>query len=145
MEGLYGDGWSEKNGTFDDWGSNGYTARNCINCGCTSCCSDVKTSGFSKSALNGIYMFTGNLINGRYLYVEQNQVYGIWFNGETGDGAYWVLGWMSALAEGKVTNGWAMINEDTSCPSFSKVWKEWWNSQFYYTQSATLQCYSGNK
>ena len=34
VEGLYGDGWSKENGTFDDWGSNGLTAWNCISCGC---------------------------------------------------------------------------------------------------------------
>ena len=34
IDGLYGDGWATDNGTFENWESNGYTARNCIDCGC---------------------------------------------------------------------------------------------------------------
>ena len=38
-------------------------------------------------------------------------MYGIWYNGLYGDAADWVLGWMSTLAEGKLTIGWAKIDE----------------------------------
>ena len=36
IDGIYGDGWATDNGTFDNWRSNGFTAWNCINCGCIS-------------------------------------------------------------------------------------------------------------
>ena len=36
IEGLYGDGWATDNGTFDNWRSNGYTAKNCTTCDCDS-------------------------------------------------------------------------------------------------------------
>ena len=140
---MYGDGWSKDNGTFDDWGSNGYTARNCISCGCTTCCAHVKASGFSKDALNQIYLFTGHVIKGRHLYVEQNQEYGIWFDGEYGGAASWIIGPMSNIAGGQLTYGWAFNNENTSCPSSSKVWEEWWNSQWQYSETATVECSLG--
>ena len=88
-------------------------------------------------------MFTGNFINGRHLYAAQNQVYGIWFDGEYGDAADWVAGYMTSIIEGKLRIGWAMSNEDTSCPSLSKVWIEWWNSQWQYSRKASIECLSG--
>ena len=95
----------------------------------------IISSGFSKYELNGIYTFTGNSINGRHLYVEQNKVYGIWFDTVYGN---WVIGWMSNLAE---VNGYAWgYNEDTFCPSLSKEWKEWWNNQWGFLETVDLQC-----
>ena len=91
-------------------------------------------------------MFTGTFMNGRHLYVAQNQLYGIWFDG---DAAHWVVGYMTSIIEGKLTIGWAMNKEDTSCPSLSKVWIEWdkskvkYGSQWQYSKTALIECLSG--
>ena len=94
--------------------------------------------------MNGVYAFTGNFINGRNLYVKEDKMFGIWFNGKSGGAADWVIGWMSALAEG---NGysWAQNNRDLSCPSLSKEWDEFWNNQWQYSQKGVVQCVSGCK
>ena len=104
------------------------------------CCSEIEATGFSKVEINGIYMFDGERINGRHLYVERNRVLGIWFNGEYGDAADWVLGWMSDLAEGKYTHGWAMSYQDTSCPSVTKEWDEWWTNQWQFSKTGIVKC-----
>ena len=106
----------------------------------TKCCSDIEASGFSKNEINGIYTFTGNFINGRHLYVGQNPVFGIWYNGLYGDAADWVLGWMSELAEGRVTYGWALSNQDTSCPSLTKEWDQWWYNQWVNSETDNVKC-----
>ena len=107
------------------------------------CCSDIEASGFTRNEMNGIYSFSGNFLNGRHLYVDQNSVFGIWFDGEYGDAADWVLGLMSNIAEGKLTYGWVMSNQDTSCPSWTKVWTEWWNSQWIIAERGIIKCLSG--
>ena len=111
------------------------------------CCSDIEATGFTDNHINGIYTFTGTLINGRHLYVEQNKVYGIWFNGKFGDAAEWVLGYMTNIAEGKLTFGVAFSsfhNKDSFCPSLTKVWKEYFNLQGTYSTKAIVKCLSGD-
>ena len=100
------------------------------------CCSAIEAAGFLKVAMNGFYMFTGDFVNGRHLYVEQNKVFGIWFDGDYGD---WLIGWMSDLAEG---NGysWAYNNGDTSCPLLTDLWYEWWNNQWTFSKTAIVDC-----
>ena len=100
------------------------------------CCPDIKASGFSNIEFDGIYKFAGNFINGRHFYVEESQVYGIWFNGN--DGA-WVLGYMINLAEG-YGSGWAFNYQDTVCPSSNEDWIEWGNNQWTYSETALLEC-----
>ena len=107
------------------------------------CCSDINASGFSRNEINGNYSFTGNFINGRHLYVDQNNVSGIWFDGEYGDAADWVVGWMSNIAVGKLKNGYVLSNSDTSCPSMTKVWLEWWTSQWLNSETGIMKCLSG--
>ena len=107
----------------------------------STCCSDIKATGFSNNEINGVYTFTGNFINGRHLYVEDNNIFGIWYNGLSGDAANWVLKSMSDLAEG-YGNSWVVNNEETSCPSLSKVWDEWWNNQ-WQSKMGVVQCLSG--
>ena len=104
------------------------------------CCSNIKASGFSKKEINGIYTFTGNFINERHLYVGQNPVYGIWYNGLHGAAAGWMSGLMSDLSAGKLLFGWAKNNENTTCPSFTKVWDEWWNSKWLNSETAITGC-----
>ena len=111
----------------------------------STCCSDIKASGFSNNEINGVYTFTGNFINGRHLYVENNNLLGIWFNGLSGNEANWVLGWMSSLSEGKVTIGWAKNAKDTSCPTMIKAWNEWWSGQWQYQKMGVVRCLSGYK
>ena len=107
------------------------------------CCSDIEASGFTRNEMNGIYSFTGNYLNGRHLYVDQNSVFGIWFDGEYGDAADWVVGWMSNIAVGKLKNGYVLSNSDTSCPSMTKVWLEWWTSQWLTSETGIMKCLSG--
>jgi len=112
------------------------------------CCSDIEAIGFtlnSNNYINGIYTFTGTFINGRHLYVEQNKVYGIWFNGEYGVKADWVIGYMSDLAKGKLSVGFAFNNKDTFCPSLTKVWEHDFNNQWTYSTTAIVKCLSGDK
>ena len=112
------------------------------------CCSDIEAIGFtlnSNNYINGIYTFTGTFINGRHLYVDQNKFYGIWFDGEYGGAADWVIGLMSNLAEGKVTYGLALSNLDTFCPSLTKEWEEYFNLQWTYSTKAIVKCLSGDK
>ena len=104
------------------------------------CCTEIEATGFLKVALNGFYIFTGNLINGRHLYVEKDNVYGIWFNGAYGAAADWVVGWMSDLAEGRDTYGWALSNQDTSCPSLTKEWDQWWSNQWLNSKTDNVKC-----
>ena len=104
------------------------------------CCSDIKASGFAKNELNGIYTSSGNLINGRHLYVKQDKVFGIWFDGQNGYHADWILGYMTSIAEGKLTLAWAYLNKDSSCPSLNKEWNEWWNYQWVFSETAFLEC-----
>ena len=107
------------------------------------CCSEIEATGFAKIEINRIYRFHGSAINGRHLYVEQNNVFGIWFNGEYGEAADWVIGWMTSIADQELSYGWAMSNQDTSCPSVTKEWDEWWNSQWLKSETAIVKCSSG--
>ena len=98
-----------------------------------------------NNTINEIYTFTGTFVNGRHLYVKQNKVYGIWFNGKYGDEANWVIGSMSNLAEGKVTYGLALSDLDTFCLSLTKEWLEYFNLQWTYSTKAIVKCLSGDK
>ena len=100
------------------------------------CCFDIKASGFSVTEINGIYTYTGNLINGRPLYVEQNRVYGIWTDGDRD----WVIGLMSYLAEGNGDDGLAFNYKDKSCPLFNKKWDELVNNLWTFSQTAIVDC-----
>ena len=109
------------------------------------CCFDIEAKGFTLNIINEIYTFTGTFINGRHLYVKPNKVHGIWFNGEYGDAAEWVLGSMSNLAEGKLTYGVAKNKKNTFCPSLTKVWNEYLNNQWTHSTTAIVKCLSGDK
>ena len=91
-------------------------------------------------------MFTGNFINGRSLYVGQNSaVHGIWFNGQYGNSAAWILGDMTSLSNGWAPYGiWAWSQSDVSCPSLINVWQEKWNNNWAYSVTATVECLSGD-
>ena len=79
------------------------------------------------------------------MYVGQNPVFGIWFIGKYGGAAGWVIGYVSNLAEGQLTNGLAKGKQDTFCPSSTKVWKEYFNSQWTYSTKGNVKCSSGDK
>ena len=79
------------------------------------------------------------------MYVDQNKIYGIWFDGGYGAAAAWVLGLISGLAEGKRTYGFAMSNVDTFCPSLIKEWEELFDRQWTYSTKAIVKCSSGDK
>ena len=74
--------------------------------------------------------------------MNQNKVNGIWFGG---DAAYWALGLMSGLAKGKLTYGLAVSNQNTFCPSLTKVWKEYFIGQWTYSTKAIVKCLSGDQ
>ena len=85
-------------------------------------------------------MLTETLINGRNLYVGPNKLYGIWFTGK----GNWILGQLTNLARGSVTNGWARNYEDISCPSLTKIWTEFDKDQFVFSITAIVECLSGD-
>ena len=89
-------------------------------------------------------MSTGTLINGRPFYVERNNKYGMWFNGKYGAAAAWILGRMTDLIRGRVTYSKATSTNDTPCPSSSKLWQELWNGEFVYSETAIVECVTGN-
>ena len=108
------------------------------------CCTDIEAIGFTDKFLNGIYTFTGTYISGRHLYVKENKVFGIWFNGEYGDEAAWEIGYMTSITKNLKSYSAYNINKDTSCASLTKVWKEYFNKQWTYSTKATVKCVSGD-
>ena len=104
----------------------------------------MKASGFSEKEINGIYSFTGNFIYGRPLYVDEKQIYGIWFDGKPWVES-WIIGPMTELKAGYYNlNYWVMSNRDTSCPAVTKVWDDTRTDQWADSITAIVQCLSGD-
>lgn len=108
----------------------------------TPCCSTVITTGLSNTFLLGNYNFNGTLINGRPLYVGESETYAIWFDGDSGSAAGWMIGTLSDL---KIGNhyGFGLINQDTKCPTLTGVLKEWINNNWETNENGRLECVPG--
>ena len=75
------------------------------------------------------------------MYVGENKVYGIWFNGQYGVAAAWILGEITSLAYKSYHFGWASSHR--SCPSLTKIWREKLNNEWLYSTTAIVECLSG--
>ena len=113
----------------------------------STCCHDIEASGFiATPAKNDFYTFTGTLINGRHLYITKKQfyTYGIWFNGQYGDAAGWVIDKISYLTEGATIRSNESKKDKQFCPSVIKVWQEMKMTRWTNSTTAIVQCLSGN-
>ena len=82
------------------------------------------------------------LINGRALYLGENKIYGMWFDGQMLNNADWILGPISNLEEGKVTYGVLRSAGDMPCPSQTVIWSEYWIHGWKNNENANIQCIS---
>ena len=107
------------------------------------CCDIIAVEGLFRNELLGVYNFNGTRINGRPLYMGPKP-YAMWFNGESGTDANWIIGRISDLDMGKFNYGFIHNQQDTPCPDFDMTTKEWWESEFVIA-NITTKCVGMNK
>ena len=63
------------------------------------------------------YYIQEGLVNHRQYYLNAGKTKGIWFNGESGTNADWMMGRVSNLQAENYTYGWMQSNSNDDCPS----------------------------
>jgi len=64
----------------------------------------------------------------------------MWWDGEAGNSGDWIVGSYSNIDENKLGYGFMQNNQDTSCPSDSELWKEYYNSKWATNVNAHASC-----
>ena len=92
-------------------------------------------SGAVWGAINRLYVQKG-IIKNRPLYVESENTFGIWFNGED----MWILGKMSYLRQGKLNYGMLKNTENAQCPRTSSKWEEHYDWSWNVNNDIAFNC-----
>ena len=82
-----------------------------------------------------IYNVIENVVSQRHVYVSEDGIYAIWFDGRTG----WVVGSLSDIKEGILTYGYLFNTQITDCPFHSDRWIEWYLSSWDFGD-AEIKC-----
>jgi len=104
------------------------------------CCPTIRLSGAQRSELNQLYTRTNRIVNGRPSYIDDNNNYGMWWDGEAGSAGDWMIGDYSNIDENKLTYGFLANDQDTPCPIDSERWKEYYNSEWAINWDAFVFC-----
>ena len=99
------------------------------------CCPTIRTSGAQRSELNQLYAKTKRIVNGRPSYIDHSNKYGVWWTHID-----WMIGSYSNIDNNKITHGYIQNNQDTSCPSQSDHWQEYFNSKWADNANAQIYC-----
>ena len=63
----------------------------------------------------------------------------MWWDGAGEDGD-WMIGSYSNIDENKLDYGFMQNNQETSCPSDSELWKEYYNTAWAANGDAHVSC-----
>ena len=80
------------------------------------------------------------MVSGRPSYIDDNNNYGMWWDGQAGSAGDWMIGSYSNIDENKLTYGFMQNDQDTSCPSDSELWTEYYNSEWAANGDAHVSC-----
>ena len=94
----------------------------------------------NEESLAQIYHQNGTRFHGRPIYIGENDAYGIWFDGESGTDAHWLIGPVQNLVDGNYN--WAIMasNHDAECPVGSRIWLESANGRFNQNPNIIVTC-----
>jgi len=79
---------------------------------------------------------TKRLLSGRPSYISQNNLYGIWWDGN----GKWTLGPYANIDQFKLTVGLLYNRQDTSSPIHSEQWQEYSNNVWGANVNAHISC-----
>ena len=88
-----------------------------------------------------MYELSGEYVNYSPVYKSSDELYGIWYDGQTGSAGDWMIGSLSNIAEEKYTYGFVSSNQDTSCPTVTDTWNEFYNGEWEDNIQAVVECH----
>jgi len=80
------------------------------------------------------------MVNGRPSYIDYYNNYGMWWNGQAGENGDWMIGIYSDIDNNRITYGFMTNDQDTSCPSQSEHWDDYYNSEWAANVNAHVSC-----
>jgi len=84
---------------------------------------------------------TNRIVNRRPSYIDDNNNYGMWWDGQAGNAGDWNIGYYSDIDDNKrQIFGYLKNDQDTSCPSHSEHWQEYYNSKWAANVNAYVSC-----
>ena len=95
---------------------------------------------YNEEDLAQIYHQNGTVVNGRPIYIGENDTYAIWFDGDSGTDADWTIGPLENLDDGKYTWGIMASNHDAECPVGNTIWDEAANGKFNQNPNILVTC-----